>query len=405
MTYAVEIDNLKKKFSLPLKPHEGIFSFLPKHILPESMSRDFWALDDVSFKIEHGKMLGFIGLNGSGKSTLLKILAGILTPTSGTVRINGLVAALLELGAGFHEELSGMENIFLNGAILGLTKARIMDVLPSIIDFSGLGDFIYTPIKHYSSGMQARLGFSIAVNLDPDILIIDEVMSVGDLEFQSKCMEKIAEFRRKNKTILLVTHEIDIASYLCDDLLWLEKGKVRAIGPSVPISHDYRAHVLSKSDLSIHPCESPDAELFVEKDLITEIRFLDENSSEKLSFDTNRKMTIEVSYDTYGKKLEKPEIEIWIERQDKVKVTHIKSSENGKFIDTLEGKGKINIHLNPMYLLKGHYEISFYIYLIGNPNIVYARRIRKDFFEVATEGFHNPVIVAALPSEWTLRKA
>src|SRR5262249_11287874 len=193
-------------------------------------SEEFWALRDVSFAVEHGRSFGVIGENGSGKSTLLKIVAGILRPTQGSVRVDGRLAALLELGSGFHPDLTGRENIFLNASVLGFSRAEIERRLDSIVEFAELERFIDTPLKHYSSGMTVRLGFAVAINTDPDILITDEVLSVGDEAFQRKCMDRIDDLMRRGKTIIFVSHGLEQVRYVCTDAIWLDHGQVRAAG-------------------------------------------------------------------------------------------------------------------------------------------------------------------------------
>ncbi len=178
--------------------------------------REFWSLQDISFTVNQGDCFGVIGRNGSGKSTLLKLISGILEPTSGEVITQGRIASLLELGAGFHPELTGRENIFLNGSVYGLSHKQIKERLEQIIDFAELGDFIDAPIKHYSSGMYVRLGFAVAINVDPDVLLVDEVLAVGDAAFQAKCLDSIREFRSRGGTLLLVTHELGTVQRLCN---------------------------------------------------------------------------------------------------------------------------------------------------------------------------------------------
>ena len=402
MKNAIEIEGLEKKFDLPLKPPGGIFSVLPKHFVSRKYYRDFRALRGVDLVVPKGRMLGIIGLNGSGKSTLLKIMAGILSPTSGKVRTEGLVAALLELGAGFHEELSGMENIFLNGAILGLSRKEILDRLPSIIEFSGLGKFIDTPIKRYSSGMKARLGFSVAANVDPDILLIDEVISVGDLEFQSKCIGRIGEFREQNKTILMVTHEVDAANYLCDDLLWLQKGKVRQFGPASEVAHNYRAFTHARVEGKEEDEENRQLPSIFNFDVITGVEFLEGEGGQRKSFRTNEPLTLQIRYDCRAQVLERTEIELKVYRRDNVVIINQKSTECGFIPGDLQNSGVIYIHLDPLLLLLGKYEISVKLYDADNPEKIYAHRHRKDGFEVTTQRLHNPGIVADVPCEWKL---
>src|SRR5579862_6658752 len=190
----------------------------------------FTALHDVSLTVPRGRTLGVIGRNGSGKSTLLKLVAGITKPSSGTVRVNGRVSALIELGAGFHPEISGRENVFINGIMLGLSRREIANRFDEIVRFAELEDFIDAPVKTYSSGMYMRLGFAVAINVDPDVLLVDEVLAVGDEAFTHKCLDKFAEFRRRGRTVLLVTHSLQLVETLCDDALWLDGGRVQSHG-------------------------------------------------------------------------------------------------------------------------------------------------------------------------------
>src|SRR5881396_2851169 len=212
------------------------FSTLKSALLQRSILRDlqpsetFPALKEVSFSVPKGSTYGVIGRNGSGKSTALKLVAGITKPTSGTVRVDGRISALIELGAGFHPEISGRENVFINGIMLGLTKREIRERFDEIVDFAELRDFIDAPVKTYSSGMYMRLGFAVAIHVNPDVLLVDEVLAVGDEGFTHKCLDKFAEFRRRGKTILLVTHSLAVVERFCDEAVRLDEGLVRAHG-------------------------------------------------------------------------------------------------------------------------------------------------------------------------------
>jgi ABC-type polysaccharide/polyol phosphate transport system ATPase subunit len=212
------------------------FSTLKSALLQRSILRDlkpretFPALTEVSFTVQKGSTYGVMGRNGSGKSTALKLVAGITKPTSGTVRVEGRISALIELGAGFHPEISGRENVFINGIMLGLTKREIQERFDEIVDFAELREFIDAPVKTYSSGMYMRLGFAVAINVNPDVLLVDEVLAVGDEGFTHKCLDKFAEFKRSNKTILLVTHSLNLIERFCDDALWLDEGRAMAHG-------------------------------------------------------------------------------------------------------------------------------------------------------------------------------
>jgi lipopolysaccharide transport system ATP-binding protein len=231
---AIEVRDVSKVYRR--YGHRRQFATLKSAILSGSFVSDlkadetFEALKGVSFDVAKGRTYGIIGRNGSGKSTMLKCVAGITRPTRGTVTVNGRISALIELGAGFHPEISGRENVFINGIMLGLSKKEITKRFDEIVRFAELEDFIDAPVKTYSSGMYMRLGFAVAIHVDPDVLLVDEVLAVGDEGFTHKCLDKFGEFRRRGKTILLVTHSLGLVERFCDEALWLEGGKVRATG-------------------------------------------------------------------------------------------------------------------------------------------------------------------------------
>ena len=233
MNPAIELLNVSKVY----RRYGGRqFSTLKSALLQRSILRDlqpsdtFPALTDVSFSVPKGSTYGVMGRNGSGKSTALKLVAGITKPTSGAVRVEGRISALIELGAGFHPEISGRENVFINGIMLGLTKREIQDRFDEIVDFAELREFIDAPVKTYSSGMYMRLGFAVAINVNPDVLLVDEVLAVGDEGFTHKCLDKFGEFKRSNKTILLVTHSLNLIERFCDEALWLDGGHAMSHG-------------------------------------------------------------------------------------------------------------------------------------------------------------------------------
>lgn len=233
MTPAIELVDVSKIYRRYGGRH---FSTLKSALLQRSILRDlqpsetFPALTDVTFSVPKGSTYGVIGRNGSGKSTALKLVAGITKPTSGTVRVQGRISALIELGAGFHPEISGRENVFINGIMLGLTRREIQERFDEIVDFAELREFIDAPVKTYSSGMYMRLGFAVAIHVNPDVLLVDEVLAVGDEGFTHKCLDKFGEFRRRGKTILLVTHSLSLVERFCDEALWLDEGRALAHG-------------------------------------------------------------------------------------------------------------------------------------------------------------------------------
>ena len=235
MEIAVQAIDLSKRYDVYRRPADRlleIFTRRPRHDV-------FPALDGVSFAVEKGETIGIVGQNGAGTSTLLKLLCGVTRPSSGSLEIHGTIASILELGTGFHPEFTGRDNAALNAAILGLSKAEIRERLPAILEFSELGSFLDRPVKTYSSGMYMRLAFSVAVNVNPDILIIDEALAVGDGHFQKKCIEKIREFQQERKTILFCSHALYYISSICGRALWLDQGRVMQYGPSLDVVHDY----------------------------------------------------------------------------------------------------------------------------------------------------------------------
>ena len=231
---AIEVTDVTKTYRKYARRKQ--FATIKSAILSGTLVSDlnpddtFHALKGVSFSVRPGCTFGIVGRNGSGKSTALKVVAGITKPTTGTVSVQGRISALIELGAGFHPEISGRENVFINGIMLGLTKREITKRFDEIVEFAELEDFIDAPVKTYSSGMYMRLGFAVAIHVDPDVLLIDEVLAVGDESFTHKCLDKFAEFRRRNRTVLLVTHSLNLVERFCDEALWLNEGRARAMG-------------------------------------------------------------------------------------------------------------------------------------------------------------------------------
>jgi len=233
----LKFDRVSKKYSFPSSSNS------PRRWYKRSLARrseHMWALRDVSFEVKEGEALGIVGHNGAGKTTILRILSSITSPTEGEITVRGRLAALVEVSSGFHPELSGRENVYLHGAMLGMRRAEIRRKLDSIIDFSGVGQYIDVPVKRYSSGMYVRLGFSIAAHLDPDVLLLDEVLAVGDAAFQAKCLERIAELRKKGRTIVFISHDLAAVYRLCDRALLLNHGRVEMDGPARSVIDHYQ---------------------------------------------------------------------------------------------------------------------------------------------------------------------
>jgi len=239
---AILLEDVSVRYRVPSERINTFKEYMIRWIQRKIAKNDFWALHHVSLEVRKGEVFGLVGRNGAGKSTLLKVIAKVLRPTGGRVRVVGHVVPLLELGAGFHPELTGRENIYLNGAMLGYTRAQMDEKFTRIVDFSELGEFIEAPVRTYSSGMYARLGFAIAVDDQPDILIVDEILGVGDESFQRKCAARIDEYRVQGATILLVSHNANLVQQMCQRAAWLDHGELRAIGkPDEVLDHYHRS--------------------------------------------------------------------------------------------------------------------------------------------------------------------
>src|SRR5438067_8258791 len=236
----ISVENVTQRFRVIHERPDTLREIFAKIYRHKSKFHDFEALKDISFQVRPGEMVGIIGRDGSGKSALLKLIGGVYVPSSGRIQVRGSIAPLIELGAGFHHELTGRENILLNGLLLGLSRRDIQEREESIIEFAELGDFIDAPVKQYSSGMYMRLAFAVATEVDPDILLIDEILAVGDSAFQEKCFERIRQFRASGKTILYVSHDVSSVKKFCDRALLVHNGELRQAGPPEPVIAAYQ---------------------------------------------------------------------------------------------------------------------------------------------------------------------
>ena len=243
---AIQLDNVTVRFRIPHEKIPTLQEYAIRWLKRRTVSfTDFNALDNISFSIKQGETVGIVGANGAGKSTLLKVISRVIRPTQGRVFLRGRIAPLLELGAGFDYEMTGRENIFLNGAVLGFSRKEMATRLNRIVEFSGISDFIDAPIRTYSSGMVARLGFAVATDIQPEVLIIDEVLSVGDAEFQQKSSARISKYHNNGSTILIVSHNSTAIKQLCDRVIWLERGSIKMVGNANDIVDQYSPHSLS----------------------------------------------------------------------------------------------------------------------------------------------------------------
>lgn len=240
MNELVRVDNVSMMFNMSVEKCEHFKEYIIKKIKNQLKYHEFWALKDISFEIKKGESVGIIGLNGSGKSTLLKLIAGVIKPTKGSIKVSGSISPLIELGAGFDPELSARENIYLNGSMLGFSRKEISSSYKEIIEFAELEEFQDVAIKNFSSGMIARLGFSIATIRQPDLLIVDEILAVGDFKFQEKCQKRMASMIDSGTTLLFVSHSIDQVMEICHKAIWLEHGKLIEVGDSIDVCDRYR---------------------------------------------------------------------------------------------------------------------------------------------------------------------
>jgi ABC-2 type transport system ATP-binding protein/lipopolysaccharide transport system ATP-binding protein len=291
---AIEVDRVSKRYRLGEYHHarsvgEAAAAAVRRFGRRRNRPEEIWSLRDVSFTLEEGHALGVIGRNGAGKSTLLKILSRITEPTAGVARTRGRVAALLEVGTGFHAELTGRENLFLNGAILGMSRREMARRFDEIVSFAGVERFIDTPVKRYSSGMYLRLAFSVAAHIEPDILVVDEVLAVGDAEFQAKCVGRMHSAEREGRTVVFVSHNLDAVMQLCTEAIWLERGAVTAEGSTESVVDAYVAAATSQDQGASPLMHTGDVTL-------DEVRLLDESSHPTRSLRRDRSFAIEVTY-------------------------------------------------------------------------------------------------------------
>ena len=349
---AIEVKSLSKNFRLYHERNRYIkAAFLRGR---RAKYEEFIALNDVSFDVPHGATLGIIGSNGSGKTTMLKCLTGIYTPERGSIKINGKVAALLELGAGFHPELTGSENVYLNGAILGMTKRDVELKFDKIVEFAGLEKFINTPVKNFSSGMVVRLGFSIAAHVEPKILLIDEILSVGDQDFQRKSTEKIEEFRREGRTIVVVSHSLGLVQQLCKEVIWLDKGKIRQSGLATDVISAYTggsyAEHLERDDESRERWGTGDARINL-------IELLSSDETNIKHFDSDAAVKVRCQINAHVR-LESPILRVRVTKLNGDVVWATSTQRVSNSIRVLDGPATATLDIPKFGLLEGTYYLS-----------------------------------------------
>ena len=347
----LEVDHLTKTFRI----HRERANSLKQRIAAKGRNRfdEFTALQDVTFDVSEGEVFGVIGHNGSGKSTLLKCMAGILQPNAGSVRVHRRMSALLELGAGFHPELTGRENVFLNAAILGMGRRDIATRFDEIVEFSGLEKFIDQPVKTYSSGMYVRLAFSVAINVDPRLLIIDEVLAVGDVTFQKRCLEKFVEFRNDGRTIVLVTHDLASVRNMCDRAVWLKSGHVTGEGDPKELVEAYTESMLG----SVHQTETGSTRRGSGELMINEVEmYIGDNPSPVMRCSTGDDVRFRLFY-TATKAVPRPIFSLIIDALGGATVSAPCSRDVGLVPDVISGDGWIDIVMRDISLLPGAYDV------------------------------------------------
>lgn len=350
MKNAIEVRNLGKAYRAQGVGAPTLYKTLARWLQRRPVER-FWALRDVSFDIPWGATVGVIGPNGSGKSSLLGLIAGTVTPTHGTVQTVGRISSLLELGAGFHPEMSGRENVILNASILGIPREDVVKRMDHIIAFAGLKEFIDMPVKHYSSGMYVRLGFAVAVEINPDILLIDEVLAVGDIAFQNKCLERIREFQRAGKTLLLVSHALETVEQFCDEALLILDGRLAERGtPSDVIFTYLKSYMLRIGKLHVEEFGTRQIEL-------KHIVLRDGSGAETTEFESGAIMQVEVHYQA-NERIENPVFGFGIKSANGVHVFGSNTQLEGCAIDAVEGKGVVRVRLDPLTLREGSFFLS-----------------------------------------------
>ncbi|MDR3606949.1 MAG: ABC transporter ATP-binding protein [Oligoflexia bacterium] len=358
----LEVEGVSKKFCLNLRRSMFYGAVdLANGLIGRDADRgilrkgEFWALQNVGFKLQQGETLGIIGSNGSGKSTLLRLITGIYPPDKGTIRVRGKVGALIALGAGFHPHMTGRENVYTNGTILGMSKAEIDARYEEIADFSELGQFMNSPVSTYSSGMVARLGFSIAVNSRPDLLIVDEVLAVGDLAFAIKCHRKMSDYRQSGGTTIMVSHSNQIIRNVCKNAIWLNKGIIEAIGDAQDVCALYEAE--SMRSIKASDDRNQSVMNYDSKARVSKVEILDKNSLPRSEFVFDEEMKIRIHIDC-ARKVRNPIFTISIHNIENIQVISNYTSFDGWKVDELEGKAYIDFILSPLTLNPSKYFLS-----------------------------------------------
>jgi ABC-type polysaccharide/polyol phosphate transport system ATPase subunit len=377
MSAAIAVEDVGKRFR---RYRERPTSLKERMIRFRTTSEEFWALKEVSVLVPEGSTMGLIGPNGSGKTTLLKIIAGILRPTEGVVMTRGRIAALLALGAGFHPELTGRENVFLNASILGLSNQETDRLFDDIVGFAELEDFIDTQVKFYSSGMYVRLGFAVAVHVDPAILLVDEVLAVGDEGFQRKCIDKVQAFQREGRTIVFVTHAADLVSQICDRAIMLDHGRIGAEGDPAQVVREFRL-LMMRSDLA-YGYDQGSKEI----EIVTAEIFGSDGSSDGL-FEPGDEVIIQIDLKA-NRPVENPVVSFALHDQQNTFVFGTNTDWRGQHWPVFEGKHRVQFILKSLPLVDGRYYVTLGVHSRSSAKVYHLQEQRYSF-EVRP-GAENP---------------
>lgn len=387
---AIQVKGVGKRFRLRAGGGRTLKSMVMDMIRKPGAERELWALKAVDFEVRRGMTLGLIGANGAGKSTLLALLAGTMQPTEGTIRTSGVISSLLELGAGFHPDLTGRENVFLAGAIMGLTREQMNRRFDAIVEFADIGRFIDQPVKHYSSGMYVRLGFAVAVEVDPEILLVDEVLAVGDASFQRKCLRRMAEFREQRKTMLIISHDLNTIQSVSDEILFLDHGRVLGHGDPGKVIGEYEAFWRTQASAERR------REWGTREVLLTGAEFFDDTGAPTTTFQWDRPLNVRLRYETRVKV--GPSVFGFGIHDEAGRLVHGSNTQiEGLAMPSLSGRGSLVLRLPRLNLARGTYFFSFSVHSADH-KVNYHRL--DNAFAVGVESDRNFEGLCHMPSEW-----
>ncbi len=412
MEYSIEVENLSKVYKLYDKPSDRLKEALSP--VKKCYHKDFYALRDLNFKIKPGETVGFVGKNGSGKSTLLKLLTEVLTPTEGSLKINGKVSALLELGAGFNNEYTGMENIYLNGTIMGYSREEMDKRVDDIVKFADIGEYINQPVKTYSSGMFVRLAFAVAINVEPDILIVDEALAVGDVRFQLKCMDKFLEFKEKGITILYVSHDINSIKRFCTRAIWINEGHLEADGDVDLITDKYLDYLKmldaqsdekddakdnTGNDVMKSAAEGErDLESTVEIAEVVSLKIMNSRGEETEEIEHGEKISLKLTYYVNDTTIKNPVVGIALLRLDNLYVCGLNTLLDKVDVPWEKGYNSVTLTYDSFNLVGGGYYFDVAVYdQTASVPFDYRTKYREVFVKMGyiAEG------IEILPHKWS----